>query len=296
MHHNRTAPRFALGKHSKEAAPLELSPEDWLALICLTISKANELSITSASIPNSDLFHLTRVQPSIDLDHLLPESVHAYRVTWDTYEHGRLLLLSIVRPFLPHTTWTEVVEIVQHGGRALPTRTHEASILWLDIANFTEFVDNHPLDKVLSALNAYLDTQTQLIYCHHGDVNKYLGDGFLSVFIDADAAVEAACEIQQAATEFNRYQSDRGELAFPTRVGIDTGQVAIVSLGSQDRQDRTVLGTPVNLAKRLQEKAPPGQVWLSQATFARLSDQSGCRCIGPVDIKGLRKPVVVYER
>ena len=223
------------------------------------------------------------------------ELAHLCQGAWTVYDRSQHLL-TIVRPFLSRTTWTEAVEVVRRGGRALPTEAHEASILWVDIASFTELVDSHPLDEVLSTLNAYLDMLTQLIYRHHGDVNKYLGDGFLSIFVDADDAVKAACAIQRAAANFNRHQSAQGGLVFPTRVGIDTGQIAIVSLGSHNRQDRTVLGMPVNLAKRLQEKATPGQVWLSQATFDRLRDQSGCRYLGPVKVKGQQEPVVVYVK
>lgn len=150
--------------------------------------------------------------------------------------------------------------------------------------------------QVLSDLNTYLDTMTQLVYHYHGDVSRYLGDGFLGVFANADDAVQAGCAIQGAAADFNRRQLAWDGIVFPTRIGIASGQIGIVSLGSRDRQDRTVIGTPVNLAKRLQEKATPGQVWLSQETFDRLGDRSGCRYLGPVRIKGRQNPVVVYEK
>jgi adenylate cyclase len=102
--------------------------------------------------------------------------------------------------------------------------------------------------------------------------------------------------MQRAAAKFNHRQLDRGRMAFPTRIGIASGPIAMVSLGSHDRQDRTVIGIPINLAERLQKKATPGQVWLSQATFDRLRDQSGYHCVGSVEIKGLQEPVVVYEK
>jgi class 3 adenylate cyclase len=244
---------------------------------------------------DTDLLDLPGLHPSADLNQLVLELAHLCQGARAAYDRSQYLL-TIVRPFLSRTTWTEAVEVVRCGGRALPTETHEASILWVDIASFTELVDSHSLDEVLSALNTYLDILTQLVYRHHGDVNKYMGDGFLSVFADADDAVKAGCAIQQAAANFNRHQSARGELVFPIRIGIDTGQIATVSLGSHNRQDRTVIGMPVNLAERLQGKAPPGAVWLSQATFDRLRDQSGCRYLGPVKVKGRQEPVVVYEK
>jgi class 3 adenylate cyclase len=152
------------------------------------------------------------------------------------------------------------------------------------------------LDRVLTDLKGYLDQLTRLVYLHHGEVDKYLGDGFLAIFANADDAVQAGSTIQQAAAEFNRHQSVRGGLVFPSRVAIDTGQVAVTSLGSCNRQERTVIGMPVNLAERLQAQATPGRVWLSQATFDRLQDRSGYRCLGAMKVKGKAEPVVVYEK
>lgn len=270
-------------------------PENDLSLFNFPIVQTNGPSTKLATLTSTDLLDLTELRPRADLDQLVLESAHLCQVAWDAYERSRYLL-AVVRPFLSHTTWTQAVEVMRHGGRALPTKTRGASILWLDIANFTELVDSHPLEEVFSTLNTYLDTLTQLVYRHHGDVNKYLGDGFLGVFADADDAVEAACVIQQAAAAFNRCQLARSEMVFPTRVGIDTGHVAIVSLGSHNRQDRTILGMPVNLAKRLQEQAPPGEVWLSQATFNQLRAQSDCRYLGPLQVKGRQEPVLAYEK
>jgi class 3 adenylate cyclase len=293
MRYNGIAPRFALGEHDNRVTMPELAPEDGLSLK-FPIVQTNDPSTKSAAMTDTGLLKLTGLHPSADLE-LVLEPAHLCRGAWVAYERSQYLL-TIVRPFLCRTTWAEAVKIVRRGGRALPTETHEASILWVDVAGFTELVDSHPLDEVLSALNVYLDRLTQLVYRYHGDVNKYLGDGFLSVFDNADDAVQAACAIQQAAADFNRHQLAWGGLVFPTRIGIASGQIAVVSLGSCDRQDRTVIGMAVNLAKRLQEKATLGRIWLSQATFDRLGDQSGCRYLGPVKVKGQREPVVVYEK
>jgi class 3 adenylate cyclase len=178
----------------------------------------------------------------------------------------------------------------------LPTETRQVSILRLDIANFTKLIDSHPLDQIIIDLNAYLDQMAQIIYRHHGDIDKYLGDGFFSIFTNADDAVRAGHAIQQATAKFNRQQLAENRLVFPTRVAIDTGEVMMTSLGSSDRQDRTVIGMPVNLADRLQAKATPGRVWFSQATFDQLNDRSDCHCLGPIKVKGRQEPITVYEK
>ncbi len=204
-------------------------------------------------------------------------------------------LQTIVYALLPNTTWRDITESIQCGEHTLPTKIYEASILRLDISDFTALMDKHPLDQVLADLNAYFKRLIPAVHQHNGDIYKFLGDGFLVLFDSSDDAVAAGVAIQQAAADFNDHQSTTGGLVFPTRLAIDTGPVALTTLGAPDRRDRTVMGMPVNLAERLQALATPGRVWLSQATFERLSDPSVCYCLGPVEIRGKQEPMIVYE-
>ena len=234
-------------------------------------------------------------RPGINHNQVVQEWMCLYQTTQAAYEQSRTLQM-LLRPFLPHTTWREAIGIAQRGERTFPTKTRVASILRLDIEGFTEICDNHPLADVLTELNLYLERPTQIVYRYQGDINKYLGDGFLSVFDEAEDAVRAGCEIQQTVADFNQRQAVSGRICFHTRIGIDTGQVAVVNLGSAARQDRTVIGMPVNLADRLQAETPVGRVWLSQATFNQLRIQTGYRQVGSVSVKGRRAPVSIYEK
>jgi class 3 adenylate cyclase len=294
MRSNGTTPYFGLDRHNGGVALSDLGPEDWLPCFQFPAIQANEFS-KSAGVTRSDRLDLTRTYPSDALDQLVQDLAYLCQIALAAHEHGKYLL-TIVRPFLSRATWTKVIAGAQCGECTLPAETCEASILQLDIANFTEIANSHPLDQVVSDLNAYLDTMTQVVYRYHGDVDKYLGDGFLSVFANADDAVQAGCAIQRATADFNRRQLAQGGLAFPARIGIASGPITMVSLGSHERQERTVLGMPVNLAERLQEQASPEQVWLSQATFDQLCDQTDCSCLGPAKVKGVQEPVVVYEK
>ena len=293
MHYGGSTFHPTLEKHDDRAATLAPCANSW-PLRFSTVHTDRHLKKSTGAV-GTERLDPTALHPGTTFDHLVEDLSHLCRLALDAYERSQSLL-TIVRPLLSRTTWTEAITVAQCGRCALPAETREVTVLRLDIANFTRMMDSHPLDQVLSDLNAYLDTMTQIVYRHNGDVNKYLGDGFLCVFADADDAVQAGCAMQRAAADFNRRQSDGGALAFPTRVGIASGPIALTSLGSHNRQDRTVVGIPINLAERLQKKAPPGQVWLSQATFDRLRDPSGYRCVGPVKVKGLQEPVVVYEK
>ncbi len=292
MFYNESTARFALDN----CWPIpELFSQDRPAELNVPLARTNKSLATSTRVMDADRLNLSVPSSSPDLNQLVQELACLYQLAWTAYERSQTLQ-AVVRPFLSRSTWTEATKVAWQGQQVLPTETREVSMLRLDIVNFTELIDNHPLGQVLADLNAYLDRLTRIVYRHQGDVDKYLGDGFLSIFDKADDAVQAGCALQQAVTDFNRRQSASGGLIFPARVAICTGQVVITTIGSPDRQDRTIMGMPINLVERLQAQATPGRVWLSQATFDRLRDPSGCRYLGRIKVKGRQEPVVVYEK
>jgi class 3 adenylate cyclase len=238
---------------------------------------------------------LTKPGLETDQAQLVQELAYLCHVAQAAHQHNQRLQ-ALIRPLLSQTTWREATWLARRNGHTLPTETREMSILRLDIAGFTELMDSQPLDHLLAALDVYLTRLTPIVHDHQGDIDKYLGDGFLAVFANPDESVQAGCALQQVAAKFNHEQSVQGGLIFSTRLGIDSGPVALTTLGSPDRQDRTVIGPAVNLAERLQAQATPGRVWMSQATFERLQDRSGCRRVGPLQIKGRSEPVIIYEK
>ncbi len=166
------------------------------------------------------------------------------------------------------------------------------TVLVTDIEQFSRLGEAVDPAVLLESLNRYLDLLATTVYQYRGDVDKFLGDGMLAFFEDPVAALECALILQQRVALFNTGQVAALRPSLPTRIGLATGISLIGRVGSQDRQEITVMGDAVNLASRLQAKAPPGGIVTDRATYeacgrpaaalgrtARLAGRSGLQTV-----------------
>jgi adenylate cyclase len=187
-------------------------------------------------------------------------------------------------------------ELIQPGGRQM-----DISVLFADIRGFTTLSENLPPPEVVEILNQYLESMGEQIFAHGGTLDKYMGDGMMVLFgapleqpDHAERAVRAALAMQQAAAQVSH---ERGEVEWDMvyGIGITTGPAVVGHIGSKRRLDYTAIGDTVNLAARLEGKAPPGAIYISQATYDAVKHITLVEALEPTMVKGKAKPVVVYK-
>jgi tetratricopeptide (TPR) repeat protein len=79
------------------------------------------------------------------------------------------------------------------------------------------------------------------------------------------------------------------------RVGINSGDVVVRSVGSDLRMDYTAVGQTTHLAARMEQLAPPGTTRLTAETLRLAEEFVQVRPLGPIPVKGLAAPVEVFE-
>lgn len=185
------------------------------------------------------------------------------------------------------------------------TKRVKLTVFFSDIKDFTTHSSNMEAESLSLILNSYLEEMTSIINQHHGTLDKYIGDAILVFFGDPDftddftharRCVSMALEMRTRMTEL---QKKWFELGYPyplkIRMGISTGFVTVGNFGSSERMDYTIIGSPVNLASRLQAYAAEDQILISHETWGYVRDLVECTEPISLEIKGFNQPVIVYE-
>jgi class 3 adenylate cyclase len=161
------------------------------------------------------------------------------------------------------------------------------TIVFWDISNFsklTEIFKDHP-ELIAVFLNEYLGVAVPIIHEYGGIIDKFIGDGIMAYFgfketdDGASNAIIAALKIKKAFQFFKKNWLDIWSTVtnFDTNIdikcGINTGSVLVGLMGSQERDQFTVIGTHVNLASRMEGIAEADQIVISQYTKEKVSQK-----------------------
>jgi class 3 adenylate cyclase len=199
-----------------------------------------------------------------------------------------------------------VLEHIEQGdtdGIDRPVR-RRVTVLFADLVGFTELADRVEAEVLTEVVNDYMSRMSELVDEHGGLVNEFAGDGLMAIFGAPDemepedqvtAAVGAARAMQAALPELGRRWRRLGVLrVLTTRIGINTGVLSVGSFGSEGRMTYTAIGLNTNIAARLQSACEPGEVLLSEASWALVRDEVPCELRGEVACKGVHFPVRAY--
>lgn len=183
------------------------------------------------------------------------------------------------------------------GGRLI-----DATIMFADIVSYTARTQHLAPDQVVSFLNEYMNAMVGVIEEHGGVLDKFIGDGVMSVFVSISEkdnptlrAVAAGLAMQETLKSVNRLFVSRGIPELQIRIGVNCGPVISGNIGKETRLDYTVIGANVNLASRLESSCPPGSLHVSQEVHSRLKGLILDEFRGDISLKGFDQPVPTYE-
>ncbi|HEX4764353.1 MAG TPA: adenylate/guanylate cyclase domain-containing protein [Usitatibacter sp.] len=189
----------------------------------------------------------------------------------------------------------------QLAGTRRESLVREVTIMLADLRGFTSIAAEQPAATVLDMLNRCFIGMSEIIFRHHGTIDKFMGDSILVIFEAADPvagvmnAVSCAVDMQCAMEALNTANRDKGLPEMYFGIGLNTGRVMSALLGSDLYSEYTVIGDEVNLTSRIESFSLRGQVLISESTWERCKDRVTAGEPMDVFVKGRSKLVVLRE-
>ena len=177
-----------------------------------------------------------------------------------------------------------------------------ATVMFLDIRDFTAMSENTHASEVLQMLNEYYERIVDIVFAHEGTVDKFIGDAIMVIWgapvshdDDPARAVRAAVDIRNELVDFNRKRAADGKKEIKVGIGINTGKVVAGYIGSSQTMSYSVVGDTVNTASRLCAAALADQIVISDVTHANIKGMFAVEELEPLQAKGKFKPLKVYN-
>ena len=196
----------------------------------------------------------------------------------------------------------EVVDEFIQNNLTITSREREATIMFLDIRDFSNFCEGKTPEEINKYQNEVLSFMIDIVKKNRGIVNQILGDGFMATFgapvedeKHTDNAVKAANEIIRQLN----FNNEEGKIEkTKVGIGIHCGEVVTGNVGTEERKQYSVTGNTVILAARLEQlnKEFNSSVIVSKDVIDNVNiEDIEHRSLGNVKVKGFTNPIEVFR-
>jgi class 3 adenylate cyclase/tetratricopeptide (TPR) repeat protein len=195
-----------------------------------------------------------------------------------------------------------LVEKVLKTRSALEGERKQVTVLFVDVVDSSRLSESLDPEGVHQVMDRLLRLMAEAVHRYEGTVNQFLGDGVMALFgapialeDHALRAVQAALAIQESVRGYSdEVKRERG-IEILLRIGLNSGGVVVGKIGDDLRMDYTAIGDTTNLAARLQQRAEPGTIMISEPTQRLVEGYVRLRPLGPMEVKGRSDRVTVFE-
>ena len=181
---------------------------------------------------------------------------------------------------------------------ALEGERKQVTVLFADLKGSMELLADRDPEEARRILDPVLERMMEAVHRYEGTVNQVMGDGIMALFgaplAHEDHAVRACYAALRMQEAVKAYAENRAA-PVQIRVGLNSGDVVVRSVGSDLRMDYSAVGQTTHVAARMEQMATPGAVVLSTATMRLVTDWVQATLVGRVPVKGLAEPMDVFE-
>src|ERR1700694_3479722 len=172
------------------------------------------------------------------------------------------------------------------------------TVFFSDVTGSTALGERLDPESLRRVMGRYFDEMRRVVEAHEGTVEKFIGDAVMAVFgipvlheDDALRAIRAATEMRARLGALNEELERDWGVQIAVRTGVNTGEVVA---GDASSAQRFATGDAVNVAKRFEEAAPPGEILLGEPTYRLVRDAVEVEAVEPLELKGKGEAVGAY--
>jgi len=210
-----------------------------------------------------------------------------------------------IKSFTRYVPFTLVKQLFAQGSIAhVGGESKQLTCLFADVQGFTTMCEKLTPLQLMTYLSEYFDAMTKIIIKNNGTVDKYIGDGIMAFWgapmEDNEHALHAcktALEMQHALKQLNQKWITKGHPEFIIRIGINSGNMVVGNVGSEDRLNYTILGDNVNLANRAEDinKRYGTNIIVTENTYQFVKNKFSFRFLDFVVLRGKTAGINIYE-
>jgi class 3 adenylate cyclase/tetratricopeptide (TPR) repeat protein len=195
-----------------------------------------------------------------------------------------------------------LAERIINSKAALEGERKQVTVLFADLKGSMELLADRDPEEARTTLDPVLERMMEAVHRYEGTVNQVMGDGIMALFgapvAHEDHAVRAcyaALRMQESVARYGDELQRGGGVAVQIRVGLNSGEVVVRSVGSDLRMDYTAVGQTTHLAARMEQLAPPGTIRLTADTLRLAEGFVQGRSLGACAVKGFEDSVELFE-
>ncbi len=217
---------------------------------------------------------------------------------------------------------TRLRELPESQTEAFGKQRRIATVVVADVWHSTDLLEKVGTESWVETMDQVLQLLEAEVYHFGGEVDQFRGDGLVAFFgataaheDDPERAILAALGMQRAV-ESHAAELTKGDTSLPhvpdderadgppaddapfdlrVRVGVNTGELIVTSVGGHRYREDTAMGEAITVAARMEAAAEPGTVLVSENTYRLVESQFRWQSLGQTAVQGVRKPISVYR-
>ena len=174
--------------------------------------------------------------------------------------------------------------------------------LFADLKGSTELMAGLDPEAARAIVDPALKIMVEAVRRYDGYVVQSTGDGIFALFgaplaheDHPQRALYAALLTQDTLRRHSEKLAGEGKPVLQARVGVSSGEVVMRTVETGGRREYAPVGHAGNLASRMQTVAPVGGIVISEETRRLVEGYFELRSLGPTEIKGIARPLNIYE-